>query len=234
MHEDGLRALEALGRPAVMVIPHRRHQMDAPFYRQRYPQLRVLAADPSRVQGVAVDGGLSELSEHGIEAYVLPGNTYEDVVMDIRLADGHALTVCESCAPDGRPSRCSPSRCPAALTARAAPSRNRRDGAAPPRETSGSALFRNPACICRARPHTPARAPSMRPLCASTRSVHTSGSSWWDLTPHGAEPCHPRPSARGRTRRGQRCASVLRSLAHTTVIACASCFEEAIGKAAAG
>ena len=96
MHEDGLRALEALGRPAVMVIPHRRHQMDAPFYRQRYPQLRVLAADPSRVQGVAVDGGLSELSEHGIEAYVLPGNTYEDVVMDIRLADGHALTVCES------------------------------------------------------------------------------------------------------------------------------------------
>lgn len=101
MHEDGLRALEALGRPAVMVIPHRRHQMDAPFYKARYPQLRVLAADPSQVRGVAVDGDLSELSgqglsEYGVEAYVLPSNIQEDVVLDVRLADGHALCICES------------------------------------------------------------------------------------------------------------------------------------------
>jgi hypothetical protein len=101
MHEDGLRQLEALGRPAVMVIPHRRHQMDAPFYKARYPQLRVLAANPSRVRGVAVDGGLNELSEqglseYGVEAYVLPGNIQEDVVMDVRLDAGHALCICES------------------------------------------------------------------------------------------------------------------------------------------
>jgi hypothetical protein len=101
MHEDGMRQLEALGRPAVMVIPHRRHQMDAPFYKARYPQLRVLAADPSQVRGVAVDGGLNELSErglseYGVEAFVLPSNIQEDVVMDVRLADGHALCICES------------------------------------------------------------------------------------------------------------------------------------------
>jgi hypothetical protein len=101
MHEDGLRELEALGRPEVMVIPHRRHQMDAPFYKARYPQLRVLAAEPSQVRGVAVDGGLGALSEHSlsdysVEAYVLPSNIQEDVVMDVRLADGHALCICES------------------------------------------------------------------------------------------------------------------------------------------
>jgi hypothetical protein len=101
MHEDGLRQLEALGRPEVMVIPHRRHQMDAPFYKARYPQLRVLAPEPSQVRGVAVDGGLSELSEqrlsdYGVEAYVLPSNIQEDVVLDVRLDDGHALCVCES------------------------------------------------------------------------------------------------------------------------------------------
>jgi hypothetical protein len=96
MHEDGMRALEALGHPALMVIPHRRHQMDAPFYKARYPRLRVLAAEPSRVHGVAVDGGLSELSDSGIRAYVLPGNTQEDAVMEIGLPDGHALCVCES------------------------------------------------------------------------------------------------------------------------------------------
>lgn len=96
MREEGMRALEALGRPAVMVIPHRRHQMDAPFYKSRYPGLRVLAPDPSRVRGVAVDGGLGALSDYGVDARVLPGNTYEDVAMEVPLPDGRALVVCET------------------------------------------------------------------------------------------------------------------------------------------
>ncbi|HKO51292.1 MAG TPA: hypothetical protein VJV79_26465 [Polyangiaceae bacterium] len=96
MHEEGMRLLEALGRPAVMVIPHRRHQMDAAFYKARYPALRVLAPDAGRVRHVAVDGGLAELAEFGVQAYVLPGNTYEDVVLDIPLPGGRALCVCET------------------------------------------------------------------------------------------------------------------------------------------
>lgn len=96
MREPGMLALEALGTPSVLVIPHRRHQMDAPFYKTRYPNLRVLAPDAARVHGVAVDGGLDELEALGIRAYVLPGNSYEDVVMDIALAEGRALCVCES------------------------------------------------------------------------------------------------------------------------------------------
>ena len=31
MHEEGMRALEALGNPAYMVIPHKRHHLDAPL-----------------------------------------------------------------------------------------------------------------------------------------------------------------------------------------------------------
>jgi hypothetical protein len=96
MREEGMRALEALGTPTVMVIPNRRHQMDAPFYKQRYPQLQVLAPDASRVREVRVDGDLRELARYGIEAYVLPGNTYEDVVLDLPVADGRVLAVCES------------------------------------------------------------------------------------------------------------------------------------------
>ncbi len=96
MNETGMRELEALGRPQFMVIPHRRHQMDAPFYSARYPQLRVLAPDPARVRNVTIDGGLEELRAIGIEAFVLPGNDHEDVVMDIPFGDGRALCVCES------------------------------------------------------------------------------------------------------------------------------------------
>lgn len=67
--------------------------MDAPFYKERYPQLRVIAPDPSRVREVRVDGGFDERARYGIEAYVLPGNTYEDVVLDLPIPDGRALAV---------------------------------------------------------------------------------------------------------------------------------------------
>ena len=96
MHEEGMRALEGLGRPSVMVVPHRRHQMDAPFFKQRYPALRVLAADPARVTSVTVDGPLTELGRFGIETYVLPGNVQEDTVMDVPIETGRALCVCET------------------------------------------------------------------------------------------------------------------------------------------
>lgn len=96
MHEAGMRALEALGQPSMMVIPHRRHQMDAPFYAMRYPALRIVAPDPARVREVTVSGGLDELRSVGIESFVLPGNDHEDVVMDIPFGAGRALCICES------------------------------------------------------------------------------------------------------------------------------------------
>lgn len=96
MNAGGMAELEALGRPRFMVIPHRRHQMDAPFYAARYPDLRILAPEPARVHGVTVAGGLAELRAVGIEAFVLPGNDHEDVVMDIPFGGARALCVCES------------------------------------------------------------------------------------------------------------------------------------------
>lgn len=97
LHEAGMRSLEALGKPAVLVIPHRRHQLDAPFYKARYPDIRVLAPNAQQLRSVSVDGGLAELATFDIPSYVLPGNSYEDVVMDVPFgAEGRALCVCET------------------------------------------------------------------------------------------------------------------------------------------
>jgi hypothetical protein len=90
MHEDGMGALERLGRPAIMVMPHDRHAMDAPFYKRRYPDLRVLAPDPHSPRAVPVDGDITELGALGIAAYALPGTTYREVVLELPIDDGVA------------------------------------------------------------------------------------------------------------------------------------------------
>ncbi|CAN5362759.1 hypothetical protein BH11MYX1_BH11MYX1_37200 [soil metagenome] len=95
MHEDGMRALEALGTPAIMVMPHDRHQMDAPFYKQRYPALRVLAPDPASLRNVPVDGDITELAALGLTAYPLAGTKYHEVILELPIEGGVALCACE-------------------------------------------------------------------------------------------------------------------------------------------
>lgn len=95
MDDAGMTALERLGTPAYMVIPHLRHHMDVPFYKARYPQLRVIAPEWTPVDGVTIDGGLDELAQFDIRAGVVPGSTHQDVVLDFPLSNGRALCVCE-------------------------------------------------------------------------------------------------------------------------------------------
>ncbi len=95
MHPPDMEALEKLGRPAIMIMPHDRHQMDAPFYKQRYPDLRVLAPQPRHARKVPIDGDLGELAGLGIKAYVLPGTTYHEVVLELPLQGGTpAIALC--------------------------------------------------------------------------------------------------------------------------------------------
>lgn len=95
MQPADMEALEVLGRPAIMVMPHDRHQMDAPFYKRRYPDLRVLAPDPRHARKVPVDGDLDELGALGIKAYVLPGTTYHEAVLELPVEGGIALCTTE-------------------------------------------------------------------------------------------------------------------------------------------
>ena len=95
MHPADMEALERLGRPAILVMPHDRHQMDAPFYKRRYPDLRVLAPDPRHARKVPVDGDLDELAALGIKAYLLPGTKYHEAVLELPVEGGIALCTTE-------------------------------------------------------------------------------------------------------------------------------------------
>ena len=66
MNPEGMTALEALGRPQVLVVPNAFHRLDAPFYIARYPDLKVVCPGPAR-KGVE-----KKVRVHGVSEEVLP------------------------------------------------------------------------------------------------------------------------------------------------------------------
>jgi hypothetical protein len=77
MNEDGMASLEALGRPAYMIVPHGGHRTDAPFYKQRYPDIKVLAPAAARAkveQVIPADATAEEvLPSLGIQLHKVEG-----------------------------------------------------------------------------------------------------------------------------------------------------------------
>jgi hypothetical protein len=92
MDDAGLAALEALGRPAVMVVPHTDHLMDAPFYAARYPGLRVVAAEDARaLLGTRVTVHATPeaaLPALGVRSHRVAGLKRDEIVLEVDLAGG--------------------------------------------------------------------------------------------------------------------------------------------------
>lgn len=91
MNDAGFAALEALGRPTVMVVPHPFHVMDAAFYKARYPDIRVVGLPEAGAQlgGVTIDATPEQaLPPLGLGFHVAPGLKYPEVVLEVPLDGG--------------------------------------------------------------------------------------------------------------------------------------------------
>jgi hypothetical protein len=98
LDDGGMKKLEALGEPAYIVVPHALHVMDAPFYRRRYPEARMLAeADAQKRVRCDVDAttqeGLKELAASGVRTRIVPGMRFDEVVLDLDIEGGRAIVV---------------------------------------------------------------------------------------------------------------------------------------------
>ena len=102
LDDHGLAALEALGRPAYAIVPHPHHQLDAPFYKARYPGIRVLTSARDRAAiaaNVEVSGTVEDvLPLLGIRLHAVPGIKLTEYVYEILAAGGRALIVNDSFA----------------------------------------------------------------------------------------------------------------------------------------
>jgi hypothetical protein len=90
----GLKSLEALGEPSWMIVSHPMHVMDAPFYKSRYPRMRVAAPKDAaaRLAGMKIDGTPDEaIPDLGLRHHLAPGMKYSEIVLDVPVTGGRAL-----------------------------------------------------------------------------------------------------------------------------------------------
>jgi hypothetical protein len=85
LDDAGMKAIEALGEPAVLLVPSGYHRIDAPRYARRYPAMRVLcpAGAKGRVESVVrVDGTY--------DAFVGDGDGHGHATVTLEHIDGIA------------------------------------------------------------------------------------------------------------------------------------------------
>jgi hypothetical protein len=95
LEPGAMQELEAWGTPAFLIVPNGAHRLDAPAYKRRYPQLKVLAPKGARAkveEVVAVDGDYDDFpADEQVRFELLHGVKEQEGAMIVRSSDG--LTV---------------------------------------------------------------------------------------------------------------------------------------------
>jgi hypothetical protein len=99
LEDDAMRAIEAFGRPAYLLIPHVRHRLDAGRFKRRYPDLRVLATRGALAKArevVHVDGTYEDFPpDDAVSLQMLRGAKEAEGAMIVRSRDGVTVVLNE-------------------------------------------------------------------------------------------------------------------------------------------
>ncbi len=95
--DAGFAELERLGKPEIIVVPQPFHVMDLAFYKQKYPQLKVLGPKQGEeFNGVRVEADVvAVLKDANVTASLAPGLKNPEVHLKIQVPGGYALCVCD-------------------------------------------------------------------------------------------------------------------------------------------
>lgn len=93
---DEMRALEVLGDPAYLIVPNDIHRMDAKIWKQRYPNLIVVA--PAGVRSkveevVGVDHSSVDFSDSRVQCVTVPGTSEREIALVVETTQGTTLVV---------------------------------------------------------------------------------------------------------------------------------------------
>ncbi|MEP7052280.1 MAG: hypothetical protein ABJB12_18080 [Pseudomonadota bacterium] len=99
MDAASMQQLEAWGTPAFLLIPHSRHRLDAPRFKERYPSLRVLVPPAVLAKAravVNVDGTYADLpSDLALRLEVIDGTGGAEGALIVHSSDGVSVVLNE-------------------------------------------------------------------------------------------------------------------------------------------
>jgi len=92
-----MQEIERWGRPAFLIVPNGAHRLDAPAYKARYPELKVLCPRGARKrveEVIAVDGSYEDFpADDSVRFEMLHGVGDGEGAMIVRSADGESVVL---------------------------------------------------------------------------------------------------------------------------------------------
>jgi len=96
LDEKEMARLEAFGRPAFLIVPNDHHRLDARAWKERYPQLQVVAPKGSRAKvekAVPVDTTAPDFGDPNVEFMTVPGTRDREAALMVRTPNGTTLVL---------------------------------------------------------------------------------------------------------------------------------------------
>ena len=94
LDDKEMRALEAIGTPAFLIVPNDHHRLDARIYKERYPTLRVVAPEGARdavEKIVPVDTSSPELGDPNVRFFTVAGTKGHEAALTVKSTHGTTL-----------------------------------------------------------------------------------------------------------------------------------------------
>jgi hypothetical protein len=96
LHEDEMRQLEDYGRPGFLVVPNDHHRLDAKIWKDRYPDLVVVAPEGSRKKvedAVPVDTTAPRFDDPNVAFVTVPGTGGHEAALVVQTPRGTTLVL---------------------------------------------------------------------------------------------------------------------------------------------
>jgi len=94
LNDPEMARIEAMGRPAFLIVPGDGHRMDAKIWKERYPDIRVMTPPGARAavtEVVAVDATDDILDDPDVSFQTVPGTGQHEAALVIRRPGGTTL-----------------------------------------------------------------------------------------------------------------------------------------------
>ena len=96
LDDAAMATFEAFGRPAFLVVPNDHHRLDAKAWKNRYPELKVIAPEGARekiADVVAVDTTSPDFGDPGVTFVTVPGTSAHESALVVRRERGTTLVL---------------------------------------------------------------------------------------------------------------------------------------------